>query len=86
MDIVVFFVVGFLAYLLGVFGFAQIIGSLQNVKRRGIGMTLYTICVWVIILGIGWFIRYSVVPDQSFAYYLGTGISFVQILFSGKIQ
>ena len=81
-----FFVIAFLAYLLGLFGFSQIIGSLQNVKTRGAGMTVFTIAIWFVILMTGWFLRNRFAPEQDVAYYVATAVSFVQILLAGKIQ
>lgn len=74
------------AYILGVFGLAQIIGSLQNVKVRGGTLTLVTIILWVVLLISGWFFMHIVTPDHSMAYYIATAISFVQIFAAGKIQ
>ena len=86
MQIFLFIVVAFFAWFVGVWGFAQIIGSLQNIKMRGIGKTLFTIIVWAAILAAGWFLMHSFTPNQSLAYYIGTGVAFLQILLSGKIK
>lgn len=86
MQIILFIVVAFLAWFVGVWGFAQIIGSLQNIKTRGIGKTLFTIIVWAAILILGWILMHSFAPNQSLAYYIATAIAFLQILLSGKIK
>lgn len=86
MDFLIFCVVAALAYVVGLFGFAQIIGSLQNVKSRGAGMTVFTIAIWFVILMTGWFLRNRFAPEQDVAYYVATAVSFVQILLAGKIQ
>ena len=86
MDILVMFLVGIGAYILGVFGFAQIVGSLQNVRTRGMGMTLFTIILWSAILVGGWFLMHTFAPSHSVVYYIATGVSLLQILGAGKIQ
>lgn len=86
MDFVAMIGVAAAAYVVGVFGFAQIVGSLQNVRARGIGMTLFTIILWSAILAGGWFLMHTFAPSHSVAYYIATGVSLVQILGAGKIQ
>lgn len=86
MSIVVMILVGIGAYILGVFGFAQIIGSIQNVHGRGIGLTLFTIILWSAILVGGWFLMHTFAPAHSVIYYIATGVSLIQILGAGRIQ
>lgn len=86
MDFLIFCVVAALAYVVGLFGFAQIIGSLQNVRTRGIRMTVTTIVTWVVIMAIVWYLRNWFAPDQNLAYYAATAFAFIQILLAGKIQ
>ena len=86
MNILILVLVGAGAYILGVFGFAQIIGSLQNVRARGIWMTLFTIILWSAVLVVGWFLMHTFAPSHSVIYYIATGVSLIQILGAGKIQ
>ena len=86
MKYLLFIVTGVVAYLLGAFGWAQIIGSLQNVKTRGAGMTLFTVIFWAAILVGSYFLMRAVVPGEKIAYFLGLAISLVLVLRSGKIQ
>jgi hypothetical protein len=86
MKYLLFIVTGVVAYLLGAFGWAQIIGSLQNVKTRGAGMTLFTVIFWAAILVGSYFLMKAVVPGEKIAYFLGLAISLVLVLRSGKIQ
>lgn len=79
-------IVGFVAFLIGVWGWAQIIGSFQNVSVRGIGMTLFTVILWSLIIIGSWFLMKKIAPDYDVAYYIGLGISLVIILFQGKIE
>ncbi len=86
MNILIMVLVGVGAYILGVFGFAQIVGSLQNVRTRGIGITLFTIILWSAILVGGWFLMHTFAPSHSVIYYIATGVSLIQILGAGRIQ
>lgn len=86
MKYLLFIVTGVVAYLLGAFGWAQIIGSLQNVKTRGAGMTLFTVIFWAAILVGSYFLMRAVVHGEKIAYFLGLAISLVLVLRSGKIQ
>lgn len=86
MNILIMVLVGAGAYILGVFGFAQIIGSLQNIHARGIRLTLFTIILWSAILVGGWFLMHTFAPSHSVIYYIATGVSLIQILGTGKIQ
>lgn len=86
MEIVLFVAVAAVAYMAGVFGFAQIIGSLQNIRTRGAGLTLFTVCFWAaILLAVGFLVHRFFYP-QRIAYYIVTVISFLQILLAGKIS
>ncbi len=74
------------SFFVGVFGFSQIIGSLQNVKTRGIGLSLFTITLWAAILVGTFFLMKKFIPDEAIAYYIGMGVSFVVVLAQGRIQ
>ena len=76
----------FICYIIGVFGFTQIVGSLQNIKNRGIPMTLFTISVWTIIVGLTVFIIYSKFNNCMVPCVIAMIISFLQTLFAGKIE
>ena len=86
MKILIGSVVLFAAWISGVFGFAQIIGSLQNRKTRGAAMSAFTIILWVLILGAICFVAHHFFFSYRIVYYIGTGVSFIQVLFSGKIE
>lgn len=79
-------VVLFVAWISGVFGFAQIIGSLQNLRIRGPAMSAFTIILWVLILGAICFVAHHFFFPYRIVYYVGTGISFIQVLCSGRIE
>lgn len=86
MNFIVFAIVAYLSFLVGTFSFAQIVGSLQNVKTRGIGLTLFTIALWALILFVVWTIVMNFLPSYKIPFYGATGISLLVILFSGKIK
>lgn len=74
------------SFFVGVFGFSQIIGSLQNVKTRGLGLTLFTTILWAAILVGSFFLMKRFIPNQATAYYIGMGISLIAVLAQGKIR
>ena len=86
MKILIGCVVLFVAWISGVFGFAQIIGSLQNLRMRGAAMSAFTIILWALILGAICFVAHHFFFPYRIAYYVGTGISFIQVLCSGRIE
>lgn len=86
MEILIFIVVLAVAFVIGVFGFCQIIGSFQDFHIRGVGMTAFTIILWAVILIASFFAAKSFFADQLIAYYIGTGASFLMSLKAGKIQ
>ena len=79
-------IVFIISYLIGVFGFSQIIGSLQNIKERGIKMTIITSLIWIIILGILIFIIYSKFNSNMISSAIALIISLIQVVSTGRIQ
>lgn len=77
----VWLVVMFIAsWGIGVLGFTQILGSIQHARRRGAGVTIFTILLWLaILIGIA-FLVHEKFREQIVAYYIGTGISLLQSL------
>lgn len=86
MNFILFLLVAFFSFVIGTLGFAQIIGSLQNIKLRGIGMTLFTIILWGIILVGEWMLLMNFLPDYKIPYYAATVISLLLVLGSGKVK
>lgn len=74
------------AWLVGVFGFSQIVGSLQNIRSRSTGATAFTILFWGAILAVVCFVAHRFFLDYRIVYYIGTGLSLLQVLSVGKIQ
>ena len=78
-----FIIVAVLAWLVGVIGWAQIIGSLQNLYIRK--NLLFTLILWIVIMALGAY--FAIVKFNSlWALIAGYIISFVQICSSGRIQ
>lgn len=86
MEFVILILVGIVAYVIGVFGWSQIIGSLQNIKQRGLGMSFLTILIWTSIILGSFLITKKFFNSQLLGFYSGIVISFVQIIFAGKIE
>lgn len=78
-----FIIVAVIAWLVGVFGWAQIIGSIQNLKIRK--NLLFTLVLWIVLLSSGAYFA-IVTFDSPWALIVGYAISFVQIISSGKIE
>lgn len=86
MKYVIFCVILFASFMVGTFGFAQIIGSLRTVRIRGIGMTLFTSILWLAVLGGGAALILTLIPQYQVALYIGYGISFIVMLFQKNIE
>lgn len=78
-----FIIVAVITWLVGVFGWAQIIGSIQNLKIRK--NLLFTLVLWIVLLSSGAYFA-IVTFDSLWALIVGYAISFVQIISSGKIE
>ena len=75
-----------ISYLVGVFGFSQIIGSLQNIKTRGIPLTIFTSVLWLAIT-VGTFLIVLFKFDSALiACIIAYIISFIQVVSAGKIE
>ena len=78
-----FIIVAAIAWLVGVFGWTQIIGSIQNIRARK--SLLFTMILWMIVMGVAAY--FAIVSFASgWALAVGYGISFIQIIASGKIE
>lgn len=82
MQIFLFIVVTVVAFVVGIFGFAQIIGSLRTRQKN----FLLPIIIWLAILVGEFFLARLIVVNYMNAFYIGTGIAFVIILFQKKIE
>lgn len=78
-----FIIIAAIAWIVGVFGWAQVIGSVQNIKERP---NLWSpLILWAVILLV---VAYIVVTKFAGLMPLAIGyiISLIQILSSGKIE
>lgn len=74
------------SWVIGVLGISQIIGTLQNLKSRAPVASAFTLILWLVIMGAACFAVHRFIPDFRIVYYIGTGISLVQVLAAGRIQ
>lgn len=84
LDFLSFCGVGLVSYIIGVFGFAQIIGSLRNIRIRGIALTLFTCILWLAILVGAAAIVLCWIKQHEIALYIAYGISFLSIVSQKK--
>ena len=82
MQVFLFIVVAVVAFVVGIFGFAQIIGSLRTRQKN----FLLPIIIWLAILVGEFFIARLIVINYINAFYIGTGIAFVIMLLQKKIE
>ncbi len=78
-----FFIIIIISWLVGVFGWAQIIGCIQNIFYRK--SLVLPLILWVIIMCVVAFLAISVF-DSMIALIIGYIISLIQALFTGKIE
>ena len=86
LDFLAFSAIGFVSYIIGVFGFAQIIGSLRSVRNRGIALTIFTCVLWIAILGGAAAIVICWIKQHEIALYIAYGISFITSLSQKEIN
>ena len=85
MKYVIFIVIFIVSWLVGVFGWAQIIGSFQNLKSRGPHM-LITVLIWSIIIVATYIAVWKFFASSILAWIIGMVVSFMQVLRQGKIE
>lgn len=85
MEIVYFILVAVGAWIFGVFGWAQIIGALQNLSTRGPKM-LITLLIWLVIIGTTLFLILKFLPAKIWAWVIGMVVSLVLVLLQGKVE
>lgn len=78
-----FILIAVIAWLIGVLGWAQIIGSIQNIRTRK--NLLFPLILWISIMVAGAYFAIMTF-DSMWALVVGYAISFVQIIRSGKIE
>lgn len=78
-----FIIVIIVAWFIGVWGWCQIIGSIQNIFTRK--RLLFTLFSWIVIMIAGAHVAIYVF-DSWQALLIGYGISLLQVLSAGKIE
>ena len=80
-------IVGVIGWVVGLFGWAQIIGSVQHAHERGPVMTCVTIVLWIVILAVLAGLFWKVfLTDYISSFLIGYAISFVMILLHGNVE
>ena len=79
--------VGIAGWVIGLFGWAQIIGSIQHAAERGATKTFITIVLWIVILAVFAGLFWKVfLTDYITAFLIGYAISLVMILMHGNVD
>lgn len=82
MNYIMFIVLGFATFCVGIFGFAQIVGSVRSRQKN----FLIPIVVWCVLLLSVYYLVNQLLPNYMNALYLGYVISFIIILFQSKLE
>ena len=72
--------------LLGIFGWSQIVGSIQHARERHGLATFLTIIIWLAILTGGALLVIFVLPKFLWGMIGGYGASLIAVLLSGRIR
>lgn len=83
-EILIFCGVLFGAYMVGVWGFCQIIGSLQNIKHQP--KHFITMLIWLVILAAVAYLVLRFIPDYKTALIIGYAGSLLSSFSAGKIE
>lgn len=71
MFFIFFFLVLAGSFFVGAFAFPQIIGSLRHCRIRSVGLTIFTITLWCVIVIILTIVAHRFLKDYLLAYYMG---------------
>ena len=77
-------IVGIVSFIVGVFGFSQIIGVIRTRHYRVMGTIIFTIVLWTTILGFSFFAVHEWFYDYRIAFYIAMGISLLMSWNTGK--
>ncbi len=78
----VMIIAAFVAWVIGVWGWAQILGSLQNMGQRG-GL-FFTLVLWIAIMGGGLYLASGL--GYLVPFLVGYALSFIQVSRTGRIE
>ena len=71
------FIILTLSFLLGIFGFCQIIGTIKYINNFKISSALFTVVFWLVILALGAFAVIYWLDEYITALCIGYGVSFL---------
>lgn len=77
-------IVGIVSFIVGVFGFCQIIGVIRTRHYRVMGTIIFTIVLWTAILGFSFIAVHEWFYDYRIAFYIAMGISLLMSWNTGK--
>ncbi len=69
-----------IAYLVGVFGFSQIVGSIRYWYMRSAGKNIATLVIWLALLSVGMWVGLSNFADYTTAFIIGYVAAFLSSL------
>lgn len=78
-----FILITVIAWLLGILGWSQIIGSIQNLRVKK--NLLFTLILWAIVMATAAYFAIATF-NGLWALVVGYSISFIQIISSGKVE
>lgn len=77
MRYVLWLLILFGAFVVGTFGFCQIVGTIKYFKYRSPGLLAVTLLIWLAILGFGAFAVLTWLNNYKAALFIGYAISFL---------
>lgn len=86
MTILLYIVFLAIAYFIGVFGFCQIIGTLQRVGTPDFSKGVFAMFFWTVIIVASIILMHTFFFEYLTAFYIGLAISLLMSLSAGKIE
>lgn len=74
------------SWFIGVWGFCQIIGSLQRIGTPQFSKCVFALILWSAIIIACIILMHAFFSDYLIAFYIGLGVSLLQSLSAGKIE
>ena len=84
MNLFAFIAVTVAAFIVGVIGFSQVIGSIQNISWRP--FLVVPMLLWIAILAGGVYLELHFFPSQPLPLIIGYVVALLAVLSSGRIQ
>ena len=80
------FAAGLVAFVIGVFCCSQILGTIQDIKTRGTGVSILAVSMWILVLAASYFLFRRFLPTYTNDYLIGLVLAFVMTLKPGKTR